>query len=218
MDLGNAVMDVIPSMEGRVLQVLARTYEPLSGTRVAKFIPSATREGVRLALNRLVAAGLVDARPVPPAIVFTANREHLLWPAIAQLMSDVDQVVHLLRKRISTTIIREVAATGESDRVSAALFGSVARDDARPDSDVDLLIVMPDELGEDATEQLVAALIDDVQAATGNHCNVYAATRSRFDHLVAAHDPMVASWQKDAVVLHGPDIRRRLRGAPWDDA
>lgn len=216
MDLSDPIGDVIPTLEGRVLQVLARTDLPLSGSRVAAFIPSATREGVRLALNRLVRAGLVNSRPSPPAVVFSANRRHLLWPAVARLVSDTDQIVHLLKTRIVEMTARQLADA--SSCTAVALFGSVARGEARPDSDVDLLVVTPDEVGDDAGEALVAALIDEVQAATGNQCNVYAVRRRHFDDLIRTGDPMIASWDREALTVQGPDIRRRIRGATWDDA
>jgi hypothetical protein len=62
--MSNAISTVIPSVEGPVLQVLARTDMPLSGSRIASLIPNVTVEGVRRALHRLVASGLVNAEPV----------------------------------------------------------------------------------------------------------------------------------------------------------
>jgi predicted nucleotidyltransferase len=217
MDLSNSISTVIPSVEGRVLQVLARTDMPLSGTRVASFIPTATREGVRRALHRLVDSGLVIAESAPPSILYTGNADHLLWPAVAQLMRDADQIVHLLKRRaVSFTETLFPDAT-ERERLTLALFGSVARGDSGPDSDIDVLLIAPDDIDTDRVDGLIATLIDGLGAATGNDANVHAVTRSRFDELAAQDDPMIASWTADATVFHGPDFRRRLRGARWDE-
>lgn len=216
-DLSDAISAVIPTVDGRVLQVLARTDTPLSGSRIASFIPSASREGVRLAIRRLAGHGIVVARPAPPAVLYTANRDHLLWPAVQQLMLDADQVVYLLRRRIVEQVRAVFSDEADHGRITAALFGSVARGDSGPDSDVDLLLVTPDDLDAASVEALVVAVIDEVQTATGNDCNVYATTRAGFDRLAEVGDPMAASWTDDAVTFHGPDVRRRLRGAAWDE-
>ncbi|MDA8438486.1 MAG: nucleotidyltransferase domain-containing protein [Propionibacterium sp.] len=215
MDLSDGIAAVLPTVEGRVLQVLARTDMPLSGSRIASFIPTASREGVRLALRRLVHSGLVLAQSAPPALMHAANRRHLLWPAIEQLVLVADQVVYALKLRIVEQV--EALFPRETGRISLALFGSVARGESGPDSDVDVLLITPDDLDAALVEALVIAIIDDVGSATGNECNVYAITRARFDELATNDDPIISSWRADAVVFSGPDFHRRLTGAPWHE-
>ncbi len=216
MDISEPITAAMPTVDGRVLQVLARTDLPLSGSRIASFIPGASREGVRLALHRLDDQGLLVSRSAPPAVLYTANRRHLLWPAIEILVFAADQTVLTLKGRIRDRV-RNVLGPQETEHTAVALFGSVARGDSGPDSDVDVLLVVRDEVGAETLETLVTAVIDEVEAGTGNPCNVYAATRAGVDRLVARNDPMVASWSADAVSFNGPDIRRHLRGAPWDE-
>lgn len=216
MDLSNPISAVIPSLEGRVLQVLARTDLPLSGSRIASLIPTATREGVRRALHRLVDAGLVNAEFVPPAMLYVANGDHLLWPTIAELMSAADRVVHLLTQRTLAFTATLFPDSSDRERITLALFGSVARSESGPDSDIDVLLIAPDDIDPERIDGLVTTLVDGLGAATGNSANVYALTRSRFDELVTERDPLIPSWSADAVVFNGPDFRRRLRGASWD--
>ena len=78
---------------------------------------------------------------------------------------------------------------------------------------MDVLLVTPDELTELQVELLLAEVIRDVKAATGNDCNVLQVSRTRFDDFVRNDDPMVASLTADAASFHGPDFRRRLTGA-----
>ncbi len=214
MDLNNAITAVIPTLEGRVLQVLARTDLPLSGSRVASFIPSASNPGVRLAISRLVGQGLVHAQSAPPAVLYTANRQHLLWPAIEQLVLAADGAMRALFDRIRDVVCDGLGAD-EAEHTSVALFGSSARGDNRPDSDIDLLLVTRDQAEQQAVDALISRLIDDVQIATGNETNVYPASRAHFDRLVREADPMVGSWIADAKTFMGPDIVKRLKGGAW---
>ncbi|GAA4623073.1 hypothetical protein GCM10023113_06600 [Cellulomonas oligotrophica] len=215
MDLSDPISAAIPSVDGQVLQVLARAGLPLTGLTVAQ-LAGASPEGARRVLRRLHRHGLVTSRPAGAAILYEANRQHLLWPGIERLVRDADQAVSSIKEQIRT-VVDDVWGAHRGDQVTAALFGSVARGEAGPDSDVDVLLIVP-EGDDDAVETLVALVIDAVEAMTGNACHVYAATRPRFDELIRADDPMVGSWAADAQVFHGPDFRRRLRGATWDDA
>lgn len=214
MDLTDALPDVIPSVDGLVLRVLARSDLEMSGRQIAD-AAGASPERVRQVLNRLAAVGLVTARRTRSIVSFRANHDHLLWPSIQRLVIDADQIVHLLKQRL-VAIVQGVADAERTDRISLALFGSVARGEAGPGSDVDVLLVTPDEMQPDDVDALIAAIIEATVSGTGNDCSVYAATRSRVDELVAANDPMVPSWIADAQTFHGPDLHRRLTGAPWD--
>jgi predicted nucleotidyltransferase len=215
MDLNDPISAVIPSIDGRVLQVLARAGLPMTGHGIAD-AAGASPEGARRVLMRLRENGLVTVRPAGSALLYQANRRHLLWPAVQRLMVEADQVVSAVKRRISGVIDAEVGMP-RSEHVTAALFGSVARGESRRESDIDVLLITPEGLELDAVTSLLDAVADDVQHATGNDCHVYSTDRARFDEMVASDDPMVASWAADAQVFHGPDFRRRLSGGPWDE-
>lgn len=215
MNLNDPITSVIPSLEGRVLQVLARTDMPLSGSRIATFIPRASNAGVRVAIARLVAQGLVLSQSAPPAVLYVANRRHVMWPGVEQLMRAADGATRALFERVAV-IVREELGEVEAAYTSVALFGSTARGDNRPDSDVDLLLVSRAVPGaEERVAALVSRLIFEVQEATGNETNVYSATRDDLDRLVRESDPMVTSWIADARTLVGPDVVHRLKGGAW---
>lgn len=216
MKLSNPIDDIIPSVDGRVSAVLARSGIPLTGARVAE-AAGASKERVRQVLARLVDAGLVTSQPAGQAILYAANREHLLWPAVQKLIVDTDQFVYLIKQRIVEVLEQGIGDSALAGQCMLALFGSVARGEATGDSDIDVLLIAPDELDPQTTTSLVSEIVDSVMTGTGNECNVYAVSRSGFDELVADEDPMVGSWVADAAVFHGPDFRRRLRGASWDE-
>lgn len=213
-DLTHPIASVIPSLDGRVLVVLARTSRPMPGRQVARLIPDASLRGVQLALTRLEQHGLVQAEPYGHAVLYSANERHLLWPAIAELVAAIEETPRRLRDFIRDEV---VAAVGEDEAasVSVALFGSVARGTSTPESDVDLLVVTPQGEDDEHVEALISHLIDDIPTVTGNACNVYHATRARLIEFVSGQDPMVPSWLQELEMITGPDVRPVLEGAPW---
>lgn len=72
----------------------------------------------------------------------------------------------------------------------------------------------PDNIDAHTIEQFVDAVTEGVQRLTGNSCNVYDVTRARLAQMMAASDPMIASWAADARTFLGPDLRQRLRTEP----
>ena len=214
-NLNDPLTSVIPTLEGRVLQVLARTDFPLSGSRVASFVTSGSNAGVRNALARLVEHGMVLSSSAPPAVLYVANRKHLMWDAIEQMVIASD-TARLRLFRMVEGIVRSELGDDEVPYTSVALFGSTARGDNYPGSDIDLLLVTRNDSATDSNvDALVSRLISEVQDATGNEVNVYPASRARLDELVGSRDPMVASWIVDARTLVGPDITSRLKGGSW---
>jgi hypothetical protein len=170
-DLSNPIGAVIPSLEGQVLRVLARTTAPLSGSRIAALTTNGSNPGVRKALDRLVRQGTVHARRCGPSILYTANREHLTWSVIQQVVQTTDTLLDVLEHRI-TVLARDHLGTHDAERTTMALYGSVARATATVDSDIDLVVVFPDDIDAHTSEQFTDTVTASVERWTGNPCNI----------------------------------------------
>jgi len=209
MDLSDPISVIIPSLEGQVLRVLAHTTTPLSGSRIAELVTTGSNPGIRTALGRLVHQGTVLARRSGPSILYTANRDHLTWPTIEHAVQSADTVLDTLQERIADLARKHLRQPG-AERTTLALFGSVARATSTLDSDIAIVAVFPDNIDAHTIEQFVDAVTEGVERWTGNSCNVYDVTRARLAQMIAASDPMIASWAADARTFLGPDLRRRL--------
>ncbi len=123
------------------------------------------------------------------------------------------------------TVVREVRRTYGERLVSIALFGSVARGTARPDSDLDLFIVVEDlPRGHrarletfDPVEKNIAGEME-VLARSGIEVEISPILRTPEDLKVAS--PLLLDLTEDAVILQDrgavldaalDDLRRRLR-------
>lgn len=165
MDVGEPTQAMTPTLDGPVLTVLVRAQQELTGLEVHRLCSRGSVDGVRRVLHRLVDQGVVQARPAGGALLFSLNRDHLAVPAITQL---TDLRGELWRR------LRELVAGWAQPPVHSGVFGSAARGDGDAGSDIDLLVVRPDDLdGEDP--EWVAQLDNlrrQVRAWTGNDLQV----------------------------------------------
>ncbi len=80
------------------------------------------------------------------------------------------------------------------------LFGSVARGDAGPDSDYDLLVVVPDDA---PPERRRSRLAYEVLLGTGIAADVLVCTRSYFDQRRLLKASLPGTVVREGQVLHG---------------
>jgi predicted nucleotidyltransferase len=191
-------------LDAVALHVVARAGAELTGRQVARLAGTGTPANIRLSLLRLVDIGLVISVPAPHATMFSANRSHILWPAVEVAMNARQE----LNRRIAS-----FAAISAPEGVTVALYGSVARGDSTNTSDVDLLVVFPDTVTLDARDDFVTGLRDSVQLWTGNDAQVYDLTTSTLTEQREEGNPIIKNWTADGVVVFGNSILD-MRKAP----
>ena len=207
MDLTSPLRSLIPSLDSVVLEVLARTEGALGVSRIHRLGGRGSRAGISLVLDRLVEHGLVLAEPSNVGSVYWLNREHVLFDAIL-VASNARQ--EFLRR------LGEACSRLQPEPTTAALFGSVARRESGPDSDIDLLLVIPDTTDTQAevwTDQL-DALRRQVLAWTGNRLEPIVVTSAHLRTLNDAGEPITRSWQDEAVTVFGTDVANALGRRP----
>ncbi|GAA4961806.1 nucleotidyltransferase domain-containing protein [Kineococcus glutinatus] len=207
MDLAQPERSVVPSLDGPVLAVLARTTAPLAGREVARLVGVGSRAGVQRVLTRLAREGVVHAERRSNAVHYSANRDHLAWPAV--------EILAHLRAELLRRLTTHVDAWSVPAQ-TAAVFGSLARGEGGTDSDIDLLLVRPDLDAEQSRtwEAQVDALVTAVEAWTGNRAQPYDVSLQDLRAHVAADEPIVQSWRREAITLVGRDVSALLRSVP----
>lgn len=112
---------VIPGVQGRILAVLAVTTAELNLRTIARLAQVSPAQASRV-LPELVSLGLVERRDVPPSALFTLVGENVVARAVRGLSGarrDVFEELGMLAGRM------------EPSPISAVVFGSVARGEAR---------------------------------------------------------------------------------------
>ena len=211
MNLSSPLSAFSPPTMARALEVLAGTTRPLTGREIHRLAGQGGVASMWRILGRLTEQGIVTADHRGTAIYYTANRDHLAWPAIEALVRVRAQLIARLAVTISAWAIQPL---------HASLFGSTARGDGDTHSDIDLLLVRPDGLSqddEDAWEEQVSEMRRAVIRWTGNNCQTFQVDRARLLEHVTARDPLVDAWFRDGVELAGmplTDLIGRVRRLP----
>jgi len=111
-------------------------------------------------------------------------------------MAQMSQTPYRSIDPILAELLRRLAAAYEPDRVY--LFGSRARGDAGPDSDYDLLLVVPDDA---RPERKRARLAYEVLRGTGVGADVIVWTRRDFDARLDVVTSLPATVVREGRVL-----------------
>ena len=208
MDLANPLQSVIPSVQGAVLGVLARTDEPLSGRRVAELTrPRFAQTRVNAVLQKLADSGIVLRESRPPANLYRLNKKHVATDGILML---TDMWATVLSR------IRAELATWSVPPETAWLFGSAARREASVESDIDILVVVPAGAmqGEETStvwHLQTDALAENIKAWTGNSCEVLEMDAAELEAAIERDDRLIRDLRDHAIVLAGDDARIVLR-------
>ena len=168
-DLTSPLRSIAPGLDSAVLHVLAGTESGLSASQIARLASRGTRVGQLPVLNRLVEHGLVIAEPANRGFLYRLNREHVL----------AEPVLMAVRARV--TILQrltQAVATLRPEPVHVSVFGSFARGEAGPDSDLDLLI----DVGPEHSSWFPVGLIQDLEDLLG--CHVDVVTESALYHTI----------------------------------
>lgn len=202
MDTTNPLRSLAPTVDADVLAVLARSHAALTGRRVQQLAGRSYAQ-VREVLLRLAAHGLADAERHGNAVSYSLNREHVLAAAIETASVAGSEVERRLRA---------VLEAWAPPPAAAVIFGSFARRDGGPESDVDLLLIRPDEIAEDDSAWAARRydLIRHIERWTGNNAQIVELTLAELRNASSRGDDLIAAVRRDGRVLAGLNLRSLL--------
>ena len=180
-----------------VLRLLAEQSSELTGRQVAELV-GMSQPGIAGTLQHLAGLGVVQRRRAGQAILHQLDRENLLvqtivLPALAAEANLIEDLKTALR-----------AAFG-SLAVSLVLFGSVARGESAPGSDIDVLVVTDSQANAAAAMQVA----DDVGLRFfrryGMPLSVIVTAK---DDLPAEPSAFLARARDEGILVSGAEIPR----------
>lgn len=198
MDFVHPVEAIIPGAQGRVLGVLARATAELSLRTVARLAGVSTAQASRV-LPGLVELGLVRRREVPPSSLFALVRSHVAADAVLALAAARDTVLHDLRA---------AAASLPVAPMSVIVFGSFARGEAVTGSDIDAVLVRPDDVPADAAAwvESIESWRSQISERAGNPVEVLELSRDEARSRVASARPLWRDIRRDGLVVYGQSL------------
>jgi predicted nucleotidyltransferase len=182
----------------RVLRALLEYEAPQSSTQLVR-ATGMTLPGVLKVLDNLVAQGAVE--------VLGSGRSRVFSAAKSPQVEDLKVVFEHERTAWEQFLgVLRTTFAKRRDVLAAWLYGSVARGDDGPDSDVDLAVLVKDESAADR----VRDCLHEVEGALTAHFSVLALTPK---DLRTVDPTLWAAIARDARTLKGPD-RARVRTRP----
>lgn len=182
------VMEVLLGIEG------GATVRQIA--RIADLAPSSAS----VALRSLEQVGLVKANPTGAALVYEANMAHIAYDALHQIIERTGTAEQELVERLA-------GAIGDRPR-AVILFGSVARGDDSPESDVDILVLLKTRAKADLFTERGNEISEHLSKWLGRHVHLVIAGPP------GAEDLKRSFWRdirRDGRVLAGDRISDLLR-------
>ncbi len=134
---------------------------------------------------------------------YRLSREHILALGLFDILS--------VPSRIEDQIWDSVEEWSPSPE-TVALFGPIARREAAPDDDVDVLVVRPDVVRHEnlAWCTQLGELERMVEERTGNRVHLVEVDQSELTRAVDTNQPLIESLRADARTVFGTELRVRL--------
>jgi predicted nucleotidyltransferase len=195
MDFRRPVEALIPDAQGRILGTLARTTQELTLTTLADLSGVSLAHAARI-VPRLVDWGVVERREVPPAVLVRLVPEHLASQAVLALADLRHAFLGEMRER---------ARNVDPAPVNMTLFGSFARGDDDGASDVDVIVVRPRSIGEDAPawSASIARWEAHVRQVSGNAVNLIEVREGEAPKLLRSRRPLWQAIRREGITLQG---------------
>ncbi len=199
MDFVRPVEAVIPGVQGRVLAVLVDTTAELSLRTLARLAGVSVAQASRV-LPGLVELGLVERREVPPSSQFRLVRSNVGARAVMDLARSRNWVLETIGVGAGALPIPPA---------SVIVFGSFARGAAGRESDVDVVVVRPDEISEDNQDwsASIESWRNEATATAGNTVQILEVSASEAQSRLRSNKQLWRDIQRDGVVIHGLTIR-----------
>ena len=192
----------------RILRFFCRKGGTWSGNRIAAEVginPMTTHR----ALQDLRQATLLNMRKIGSSSAYSLRDRHFLVRQILRPLFDEEaKLPDRLWKLLSETLRSEEKAKV----ITVALYGSVARGEERPTSDIDLLVLVESEQAKRRIEGALDRFCENVMEEFGNVPALYVNTLAEARRKIQREVPVFQNILKEHRVIWGKPLGEALRG------
>jgi predicted nucleotidyltransferase len=187
-----------------ILRALAQRAQGATGAEVAR-AAGTTNQAALDSLGRLEEVGVVSRLPMGRGYVFRLNRDHeLVKRALLPLLREEAEFMANLRAALRNAFEREV--------LSGLIFGSMGRGEERPESDLDLCLVVKRKEDKERVLLRAATLSESLRSDFGVRVSPIALTAEEFSKGLRRGNELMRNIRADGdrfagrpleVILHG---------------
>ena len=184
----------------RILRALITLGSPVSGNEARLLAGVQSKSGMQSALNDLTELGLLEREQTRRIQLFRINREHDLVEPLRVLFDAESRRLARLREALEE-ILRGGAVREHT--LSIIVFGSNARGDAHPGSDLDLLLITE---AASQVERVLEVLIDAIPTVRhrfGMRLSPLVLEKARVQERYRQGDPLMENVLSDGRTLYG---------------
>jgi predicted nucleotidyltransferase len=183
----------------RILRALMPLASPVSGHEARMLAGVRSQSGVRVALKDLTDLGILEREDTRRIRLFRINRRHDLVEPLAALFRAETMRIGRLRDALQEIL---QAGAVQEHTLSIILFGSNARGEARPTSDLDLLVVTQAEPADQVRDVLMDA-IPETERRFGLRISPLLLSKERVQERYRDGDPLMQNIHADGRTLYG---------------
>ncbi|NPV60817.1 MAG: hypothetical protein HPY75_14300 [Actinobacteria bacterium] len=162
----------------RILRLFCTSGGEYTGREIAKLAGYSQTYTIK-ALGDLEANGLLYRRDVARAHLYSLNEEHMLVKALKELFD--------LERSALARLAKDFKEELGENLEGIIIFGSVARGEERPDSDIDMILIIKDG-SEHVVESKITSVSNAAAAASGSPISAFLTTETELGKLQRKKD------------------------------
>lgn len=188
-----------------VLRALLDTAQGLSGRETGR-VAGVSHVAAARALGRLEDCGVVQRLGSGKTQLFRLNESNVL-------VTELIRPLLLAERRMFARMLDLIRGVVEDTGASVVMFGSTARDEELPDSDLDLLFVARTANERDAMHELAARVAEAIERQLGFPVSALVMTLTELRRRARKGDPFVNALLDEGIAVTGDDLREVRDGA-----
>lgn len=198
--LRNPLDDILGQISKvKILRFLITSQAQLNGREIAKNV-GLSHVKVHTALKELSRHGLINVRSVGKSLVYWLNEEHLLAKDVLMPMFEKEAKIPQL---IPNIILKESKTPLP---LSIILFGSFAKNNASPDSDIDIALIYPDHKNKSLIRNELTEVEKRITRLFGNHLACVPIKIREFKKRFKKNQRFIKEVVKTGKVIYGKSI------------
>lgn len=185
-----------------VLKLLFFHEEGLTGRGLANLVGCSTFK-MQKVLEILVSQGLVTKSVVGRAHTYRTNGEHILMQKVIRPLIDFE-------KSLFSDLGKLIMKFLDIKPLSIILYGSVARGDELPNSDLDLFLIYGNEVTQHSIRHIGDTLMEVIPRKYGNPVSIRRSCVSDFQNRANKKDPLIRNIIREGRVIAGLSLSELL--------
>ena len=192
----------------RILRFFCRKGGTWSGNRIAAEVGINPMTAHR-ALRELRQSTLFQVQKIGNSLAYSLRDQHVLVREVLRPFFDQEAG---LRDRISELLTEALKGEEKAKVITVAIYGSVARGEERPTSDVDLLVLVESEQAKRRVENALDRFCERAMKEFGNVPTPYVNTLAEARRKIQRGLPVFQNILKEHRVILGKPLKEALRG------